>query len=356
MSLRPDFVRLLQASVILFALTATLPAQLPGGLGGLGGQPATPVAPPRSPAEKLEDLKREIERLKGEMQFVEQRAAQGVAPIKDRLQNRTFAPRSIDAGASTTASTPAPAAPAKPQPARRMTSEEQQKFQGDVMMIVQGKAVRTADFQRLVDYLGTVKDAGDLSSREQRVSLELIRLESVLGTFEDSVVEAREQIDAAKKELDAGKPWTEAQNRYGRGPNMAQEGRVQINRYSPFGLEVEMAAFTTEKGKIVGPVRGATGYCILAIDGITKSDTDAGDTVDARLIFMPYHGDPGEMDKIRAQAITGQVDLVVRDDAAMLKLPPSLRPAMPQMQPGKKEVEMTTDGADAPVKKDEPKK
>lgn len=356
MSLHFALVRPLQGTTILFALCATLSAQLPGGLGGLGGQPTAPAAPPRSPAEKLEDLKREIDRLKGEIQFVEQRSAQGVAPIKDRLQNRAFAPRSIDAGTSTTAIAPAPVAPNKPQPARRMTSEEQQKFQADVMMIVQGKPVRTAEFQRLVDYLGTVKEAGDLTAREQRVALELIRLEAVLGTFPDSATEAEEQIIAAKKELDEGKAWSEAQNRYGRGPNMAQEGRVQINRYSPLGLEVEMAAFTTEKGKVVGPVRGATGYCILAIDGITKSDTDAGDTVDARLLFMPYHGDPGEMDTVRAQALTGQVDLLVRDDAAMLKLPPSLRPAMPQMLPGKKEVEMTTDGADAPVKKDEAKK
>lgn len=355
MALRFDLSRPIQAAALLVALAANLHAQLPGGLGGLGGQEPAAVAPPRSPAEKLEDLKREIERLKGEIQFVQQRAALGAAPIKDRLQNRVFAPRSIDAGQSS-AAMPAPAIPVTPQPARRMTSDEQQKYQGDVMMVCQGRAIRTADFQALVDYLGTVKDAGDLTSREQRTALELIRLEAVLGSFEESSLEAKQQIDAAKKELDEGKAWTEVQNRYGRGPNMAQEGKIQVARYSPLGLEVEKAAFTTAKGKVVGPVRGATGYAILAIDGLTKTDTDAGDMVDARLIFVPYHGDPGDMDKVRAQAITGQVDLVVRDDAALQKLPPSLRPAMPQAPSMKREVEMTTGGQDQPVKKDEAKK
>lgn len=337
MVLRLDFLRAVTAPALFLAIAAALPAQLPGGLPGLGGQEA-PAAPPRSPAEKLDDLKREIERLKGEIQFVETRTQLGVAPIKDRLQKRDFAPRSIDAGASTAAA-PAPAMPQKPQPARRMTSEEQEKYQKDVLMVVQGRAVRSGDFQQLVDFLGTVKDAGDLSTREQRVAMELIRLEAVLGSFEDSQAEARQQIDAARKELNDGKAWTEVQNRYGRGPNMAQEGRIQVSHYSPLGLEVERAAFTTEKGKIVGPVRGATGYAILSVDGITKSDTDAGDVVDARMIFIPYHGDPGDMDKVRAQAITGQVDLVVRDDAALNKLPASLRPAMPQQAGPKRELD-----------------
>ena len=337
MVLRNHFLRAISAPALFLALAAALPAQLPGGLPGLGGQEA-PVAPPRSPAEKLDDLKREIERLKAEIQFAKTRTELGAAPIKDRLQNRTFAPRAIDAGTST-ATAPAPAIPQKPQPARRMTSEEQEKYQGDVLMVVQGRAIRSSDFQPLVDFLGTVKDAGDLTSREQRVAMELVRLEAVLGSFEESQVEAKQQIDAAKKELDEGKAWTEVQNRYGRGPNMAQEGRIQVSHYSPLGIEVERAAFTTEKGKVVGPVRAGTGYAILAIDGMTKSDTDAGDVVDARMIFIPYHGDPGDMDKVRAQAITGQVDLVVRDDAAMTKLPASLRPAMPQQAGPKRELD-----------------
>jgi hypothetical protein len=39
-----------------------------------------------------------------------------------------------------------------------------------------------------------------------------------------------------------------------------------------------------------------------------------------------------------------------------MKLPPSLRPAMPQVPAVKREVEMTTGGQDQPVKKEEAKK
>lgn len=352
MVLRSSFLRTLSAAAFLFALSSTLMAQLPGG-SPLGGQaPVAPMAPPRTPAERLDDLKREIDRLKGEIEFIEQRSAQGVQPLRDRLQNRKVDYRTIDAGTSAIASVTTPQ-PMQPQLARRMTSEELQKYPEEVLMVVQGRPVRRADLQRTIDYLATVPAAGDEAARQQRATMEVIRLEAMLASFEESHTEAQSQIQAAAQELADGKTFAEVQNRYGRGPNLAAEGKVQITRFTPFGLEVEAVAFSTPEGKVSAPVRGASGYAIVAVDKVQKSDQDAGDLIEARLLFVPYHGDPGEMDKVRNMAMTGQVDLVVRDDAALQMLPMGLRPQGAVQKGLPRELKAETIAPEQPSKKQE---
>ena len=313
MVLRPLLLRTLSAAALLSALSSTLLAQIPGG-SPLGGQnPVVPMAPARTAAERLDDLKRDIERLKSEIQFIEQRAALGVQPLRDRLQKRSFDARRIDAGTSATA-TVTPPQPAQPQPARRMTNDELKSLPEDVLLVVQGRPVRRSDLQPVLEYLATVPAAGDESSRQQRAVLEVIRLEAVLAAFEESRLEAESQIGDAVKELADGKTFAEVQNRYGRGPNIAQEGKVQITRFSPFGLEIERTAFTTPAGRVSEPIRGATGYAIVAVDKIQKSDQDAGDHAEVRLMVIPYTSDPGDMDKVRNMAMTGQIDLVVAEN------------------------------------------
>lgn len=355
MQLCQTLSRAVSTAVLFAALTAALSsdlrAQLPGG-NALGGQ--APMAPPRSPQEQLDELKREIERLKSEIEFVNARTALGVAPLKERLQQRQFSPRAIDAGKNSAVAVPV-AQPIQPQTARRMGTEEQEKYPAEVAFVVQGRMVRRDELEQLANYLKTLPggNGGNDAALVMRAAQERIRIEAVMAAFEESRAEAESQVQAAMKELGEGKPFGEVQNRYGRGPNLAQEGKVQITRFSPFGLEVEAAAFQGTEGKVVGPLRGLTGYVVLQIDKVTKSDQDAGDVVDARLLLVPYHGDPLEMDKVRSQASMGQVDLLVRDDAAMEMLPPNFRPAAP----GKvaREVEAVELKTDEP-KKEEPKK
>lgn len=352
MQLRQTLSRAVSTAVLFAALTAALSsdlrAQLPGG-NALGGQ--APLAPPRSPQEQLDELKREIERLKSEIEFVHARTALGVAPLKERLQQRQFSPRAIDAGKNSAVAVPV-AQPIKPQTARRMSTEEQAKYPAEVALVVQGRMVLGKELEALVAYLKTLPGAGgsDEAALKMRASQERIRIEAVMAAFEESRAEAEGQVLAAKKELEEGKAFGEVQNRYGRGPNLAEEGKVQITRYSPFGLEVEAAAFSGTEGQVAGPLRGLTGYVLLHVDKIKKGDQDAGDLVEARLLLVPYHGDPAEMDKVRSEASMGQVDLLVRDDAAMEMLPPNFRP----MTPGKvtREVEAVELKVDEPKKED----
>ncbi len=304
----------------VLCLLQPLLAQLPGG----ATQDPTP-APARSPAEKIGDLQRELERLQKEIEFVKERSKDSAGILRSRLQQRAFAPRSIDAGTNTTIVTP-PTPIEQPRPARRMTSVELEKFQGDVLMVVEGRPIRAGEFDGLMAYLAKDPTSGDEEARAHRVSLELLRIEAVIANFPDTAAEAHSEMSKAAAELAEGKPFAEVQNRYGRGPNIANEGKIEIRRFSPWGLEIEQAAFTTEVGKVVGPVRGMSGYAVLAVDKVTTSDQDAGDVVEARMIFMPYHEDAVEMDQVRSRALSGKIDLIVRDKETFAKLPAAFRP------------------------------
>lgn len=356
MQLRSSLSRAVSTAVLSAVLSPAVMAQVPGSSPlvtpqGVAGQ--QPAAPPRSPQEQLDELRREIERLKAEIAFVQTRTSLGVAPLRERLQQREFKPRAIDAGKNSAVALPV-AQPPSIQPARTMTPEEQTKYGADVALVVQGRPVTSAELQQLAAYVKSMPGTPDATACMMRAAQECIRVQAVMAAFEESRTEAEGQIQAAAKELAEGKPFGEVQNRYGRGPNMTQEGKVTITRYSPFGLEVEAAAFGNPEGKLVGPVRGLSGYALVQIDKLVKSDQDVGDSVEARLILVPYHGEASDMDKVRSEASMGQVDLVVRDEAGLQLLPQHLRPAVKGKEFPVK-VEAAVETPEAP-KKDEPKK
>jgi PPIC-type PPIASE domain len=330
--------------------------QVPGKPAAAAPTPAQDPAPPKTPADKIGELQRELARLKQEIQYAREQVANSKSDLNQKLANRTLEVRAIDAGLGNVAPAFQPT-PSTPQSARVMTGDESTGLPEEVMMVAEGSYVTWSEYQTLVDYLSTIPAAGDASARDQRATLELVRIHAVLGAFPESSDEAKEHIHAAQEELANGQDFHEVLNRYGTGPNMVQDGRVQITHFCPYGLFVEQAAFATEPGKISAPIQGLTGFVLLAVDKVTKGEKPDADVVDARMIVVPYNSDPTDLDKVRLRAATGQVEVKVRSDAVMDKLPPMLRPKG-EVAPVKKleagaVAPATLDPTKGPVKEEE---
>jgi hypothetical protein len=210
--------------------------------------------------------------------------------------------------------------------ARLMTPDEVQQHGADVLMTVNGRPVRYSALDGMISYLQGFTASGDDSARQQRAMLELIRLESTLAAFPESADVAAQQIKEARQLLDGGGEFGEVARQYSRGP-LQEDGKVKITRNCPFGLAVEMAAFATDEGKLTDAIQGYTGYVLVQVDKKTKGTNPDGapnpdlDQVEARMILVPYHPDPAEIDQVRNRAIMGPIEIAVRDDDALGKLP-----------------------------------
>jgi hypothetical protein len=333
------------------ALTAQPPPALTPPLGQKPADPPPP-APPKSPAERLEELQRELQRLQNEIAYVQERVAKSSTLLGDKLRNRTLSTRAIDAGLGT-AVNPLPA-PAPVQPARLLSDDERTQYGKDVMMVVDGRPVTEEQVKSLVDYLGTVPASGDVPMREQRALLELIRVHNIAAHFRESAIMAEEAIRGAETDLANGGAFEEVMNRYGGIPEGQSDGKVKIPRFCKYGLLVEQAAFSTKPGERSKPVRGLTGWVLVHVDSITKGPTSDGDIADVRMILLPYHSDPEQVDKARTLAVTGQVGVAVRTAEDMAKLPLFLQPkAKPDQGQGPKvpmqPVELPKDDAPKPA-------
>jgi hypothetical protein len=294
---------------------------------------ASPTPPPatQSPADRLEELKRELARLQVEIQYVKERAASASQLLRSKFAERAFQVRAIDAGQSAAASVfNANVAPiTTPQRARPFSDVESKSLHADVIMTVDGSTVTQAELDQLIAYLGTMPSPGDRPAMQQRATLELIRIHALMAAFPDTAKEARNNIATAREELGKGQDFDEVLKRYGTGPNMAQGGKVQITRYCPYGLAVEAAAFSGKEGEITQPVTGLTGMVLLhlgkrmAQEG--SQDTGPSETIDARMIQVPYNLDQAAVDKQRGRAALGQVEIAVRNDEIMAMLPAMYR-------------------------------
>ncbi|MGE3175131.1 MAG: hypothetical protein AB7O97_21060 [Planctomycetota bacterium] len=295
------------------------------------GKPTEPaseadkVQEPRgqSPADRIGELRRELERLKKEIQFVRDRVSGSTDELRDKLHNRNLDVRAIDAGRASGMSSipPSAAAPIQRREARLMDEAERNGLPENILMQVGGSLVNGSEYQQLLDYLATLPGVGGEPERRQRALLELVRIHAVLGSFPESMEAGMERIRSAATELAEGAQFDAVRAQYDTSKNIGKDGKVQITRLCPYGLFVEMAAFATEIGKVSTPVRGLTGYVLVAVDGITRGETSQHDVVDARILIVPYHDNPAELDAVRLKAATGQVDVAVRTQELLDGLP-----------------------------------
>ncbi len=314
-------------------------------------KPQDPDRPHKSPAEQFQDLTRERENLEKEIAYAKERAANATKLLREKFAARNFQPQVIEAGTSSSVM-PAVTTPVtqinQPRKARLMEEKERSTFGEAVMMAVDGNPITYAEVDAMVSYLSQVPSAGDSVQLHQRATMEAIRIHTLLAAFPETSAEAMKQIEMARNELAQGQKWGDVLGRYGAGPNMTQEGKVTITRFCPYGIDVERAAFSTAAGKVADPVHGLTGMVLLAVDEVKA------DTVEARMLLVPYNMDQPEVDRNRGRAALGQIDLAMREAKDFGRLPVIMQPA----DGGKKQdaVPLQEDPVKEDGKKEEPAK
>jgi flagellar motility protein MotE (MotC chaperone) len=246
----------------------------------LAAQAQDPDKPQNSPQAQLEELQRERERLQKEIGYARERAAKKQQLLKDKLSRSQPTYRAIDAGASVP---PAPVMPAvqPPRQARVGTAEEFANQPEGTAMVVNGRPVPQRAIDELVAYLGSVPGAGDAAMQMQRALFE-----------------------------------------------------VEVTRNSMFGPLLERAAFGGTAGKRTGPIRTGDGIAVLVLRELVKGERPELDRAVGTAIQVPYTQDPTALGKAQMAVNTGQIDLIVRDDALRQQLPamflPQAAPAVSQ--------------------------
>jgi len=307
-----------------------------------------PDRPVPTPAERKAELEKERDTLQREIEFVRTRVSDSMSLLRDKLQHRNLSCREIDAGSGAVA-------PTKPlqhgRTAQLMSAPDIEKLGKDTMLTVGGRPVRQPDFDMLCAYLEASGSAPTEDVRHQRAMLELIRIENTIASFPAAAREAESQMGAAAAEVANGASFVETATKYSRGP-LVGDAKMTITRNCPFGLFLEKEVFDAKEGAVTKVVPGLTGYVMFKVEKHINGATRPEDKVEGRIIVVPYHPDPKELDKARARAALGQVALMLRDEQVVGLLPAMLRPGkvlpakeLPTKQNGKQDAEKT-DGDD----------
>jgi len=291
--------------------------------------------PEETPADRIKKLETEKERLQRELDYVAGHSSKGSmgAQIRDKLTGRKFDVKSINAGISKV-SAPPPAQPLEGKNlqlkrARLMTPAELQSVLPDVLLTVSGRPVRKQAADELAAYLKTFPNTGADEHHMVRALQEIIRSEAACAAFPQSSEEALAKLQELKAQIEKGTPFGEVAKGNTKGPNADNGGDLgAVTRNTHYGLTIERMAFTTKAGELSPIFRTTFGYNLLLVDRVEQAEKPEESKVFAHLIMLPYAKDPTQAQSVQAQLAVGQIDITVRDDAAMKMLPPMYQPVV----------------------------
>ncbi len=278
-----------------------------------------------TPEERVARLKAELEQLKKELAYVNDRGGQIVPMIADKLaaQAKPFEPTKIDAGTSKAMAAPVVA----PQPSKAVVAVEGETAMPEhAALTVNGRPVTQAAIDELIAHLKQLPDQGPDDLLGQRALMELIRIEVAHAAFAKDAEVAQQQILTVQKELQDGADFAAVAKAHSKGPGAENGGAIgAVTRNSPHGLALERAAFTTKAGEVSAVFRTPQGFCVLRADKANKGDTPAADNVECSLILVPFTADLAALRQAQAAVATGQVEIVLRDEKMREMLPVQFR-------------------------------
>jgi hypothetical protein len=266
--------------------------------------------------------------------------------MSSRLLSEKFASRrlqvaGIDAGTSAVS---APVVAMQMKRARLMTDEEK-RGNADASLLVDSRPVKDAALDELAAYLKTLPaQATDEKAAYQRVSLEVIRLNSMLAAVADRVKDAEKLVAEAKEKLAKGTAFADVAKIYNHGPGLPEDGKITLTHFSRFGLAFEAAAFGAKEGTMLPPIATMDGFVIAQIDKIVAGDAPERASLEMHLLHIPYLADPKDMEQATQKAALGKIDVAVRDEKMFERLPAFLQPLPAQVIPPTK----TDDASKAP--------
>src|SRR5262245_50225907 len=285
------------------------------------------------PSNNIAELQREQDRLQKEIAFVRERAALSSRLLTEKCANHKLQVDGTDAGTSAVS---APVVAMQMKRARLMTDEEK-RGNADAVLLVDSRPVKDGALDELAAYLKTLPaQSTDENATYQRVTLEVIRLNSMLAAVADTVKDAEKQVAEAKEKLAKGTPFADVAKIYNHGPGLPEDGKITLAHFGRFGLSFEAAAFSAKEGTMLPPIQTMDGFVIAQVDKIVAGDAPERTTLEMHLLQIPYLTDPKDMEQARQRAALGKIDIAVRDEKMFQRLPAFLQPLpSPTIQPAK---------------------
>lgn len=329
----------LRTTALLLSLLGSVAAHLPGQEVAPAKQPdqtrpaaqdpgaaETKPVPVQTPEERVARLQAEVERLRKEIGYIAERRGHIAKSIAARLAGQASEPKLkvIDAGTSAAmvAATPAANMPRK---ARVAQDSEMEAMTEDVLFMVNGRTIRRAAVDELVDYMKGFAGSGTDEIRMQRAVMELIRTEAAHGAFLAQAEDASARIREMEAELQKGASFADLA-KASAGPGAENGGSLgMITRNTPHGLKLEQIAFGTRPGAVSPIFRSPQGFNLLKVEKFEKGETVDQDKVEVRLILVPFAEDLGEVRQVQMAVATGQIEVVLRDESFREMLPAQFR-------------------------------
>jgi len=183
---------------------------------------------------------------------------------------------------------------------------------------VNGEEVRKSELDAYVQYLKSYESGAEGLLIRDCIDFALIPMAVVRAHYRDRIPRLHEEMGKLRAEIDGGKPFAEVARRSSEdrvtavnGGDLGTFGRKEMK------LPFARAAFTAEKGAVVGPVETPFGVHLLLVEDVTKGSTPAEDRVRVRHLLLSY--DPqnanywNQINELMDKAVVEVVDPVFQN-------------------------------------------
>lgn len=215
--------------------------------------------------------------------------------------------------------------PLRFRPARRMTAGERLQSGDDVLMLIDGVAVRRSTAEQLAHHLAAVAPQRDPGQPDLRPGGELLRTSAVVARHCTPSLQRR--LAAVHTALAAGASLAALVADHGSLAGASAEGRVTVRAGGGLGPLIEMRALRLAVGERSPTFATPLGYVVLeAIDVGAGDDRLREVTVTALLVA--FDASLADLAFADAVAMRGHCEVVLGDAAAERWLPILYRPRL----------------------------
>ncbi len=275
---------------------------------------------PLTPEERIAILKKELEKLERERDFLQKIEKDGgiVTRVKGFVLDRKISSQEVK---DTTVREMAASQPVRKK-ARLLGDAEKERFGAEVVMTVDDLPVTKAELEDFANYLKSYMTDSSDEALKTRAVLELIRARAAEASFKSSAPAALGKIESVTKELAAGKSFEDLAKAHSDCPSKAQGG--DLGRFGREGMDASFSkvAFTLKVGETSKVVRTAFGYHLIKVTAQQKGAAPAQDTVQASHILAMYGPDQMAVRNAQMRVNNGEADVAFANDEWRKLAPP----------------------------------
>ncbi|MHC5065516.1 MAG: peptidylprolyl isomerase [Planctomycetota bacterium] len=289
----------------------------------LPAQETKTLVPPPVPAEpaemtaadRIEVLRSQLATLEREIEYLKKLKAEGgmLSQVKKDLTARALTYRVFGEGLKA-------ADVNKPRKATLMDEKEVQETSQDVVLLVNGSPIRTAEIDELVYY------AKSYPRPEKHAQIMTFVLRSILSeaTFASNIPEARMRIDQIEASLAGGAEFEEIAATMSQAKSSGRSGDMGFIARKGSDPTLTMHAFSMKVGEVSPVIQTERGFEIIKVTELEEGSEPAEDKVRVSTIVASFVGGEEGMEELEDAlrlVDQGRLEIFMRDRSYLRFLP-----------------------------------